>query len=64
MGEAAHSQGPLGAQGINGLICDLGIFLAFLQKPDQIGQRLDKIRQSRYRLNQPTLYSSLMHMGI
>ena len=29
MGEAAHSQGPVGAQGINGLICDLGIFLHF-----------------------------------
>ena len=63
MGEAAVSQGPVGAQGINGIICDLGILLT---QPSFSGaaEPLDQIRSKRYKTNQLTQYSSFMHLGI
>tara|TARA_Y200000002_G_scaffold382760_1_gene401154 strand:+ start:333 stop:1415 length:1083 start_codon:yes stop_codon:yes gene_type:complete len=63
MGEAAISMGPVGAQGINGIIADLGVILS--QKSiSESTTALDSIRSKRYRLNQITQYSTVMHLGI
>ncbi len=63
MGEAAISQGPVGAQGINGIITDLGILLAH-PSIESAASSLDAIRNKRYRINQLTRHAALMHIGI
>jgi 2-polyprenyl-6-methoxyphenol hydroxylase-like FAD-dependent oxidoreductase len=63
MGEAAISQGPVGAQGINGIMADLGILMSH-PSITSAAERLDEVRGKRYRINQLTRHASLMHLGI
>ncbi|MDA9832105.1 FAD-dependent monooxygenase [Gammaproteobacteria bacterium] len=63
MGEAAISQGPVGAQGINGIITDLGILTSHPSITSG-APLLDQVRGKRYHTNQFTRHDSLMHLGI